>query len=161
MRRADNITTFMCRLSWNLAATTSWNPLGLSRPVMGLLDLYLYTYRKFTDRRCPVIENSFTCKWKHQLDATVLSILFHLILLLHVSGVTPTHHQELQTCTIRYGITWSRYKPVDAESSADRVLCVCSPGASVYRACRSRINRWSLLIRLLIRCVQLHLLVIS
>ena len=35
-------TTFMCRLSWNLGASTSWNPQGLSRPVMGLLYLYLY-----------------------------------------------------------------------------------------------------------------------
>jgi hypothetical protein len=26
----------MCRLSWNLGATTSWNPQGLSRPVIGL-----------------------------------------------------------------------------------------------------------------------------
>jgi hypothetical protein len=34
-------TTFMCRLSRNLGASTSWNPLGLSRPVMGLLYLYL------------------------------------------------------------------------------------------------------------------------
>ena len=27
----------MCRLSWNLGASSSWNPQGLSRPVMGLL----------------------------------------------------------------------------------------------------------------------------
>jgi len=40
VRRADNITTFMCRLSWNLGASTSWNPQGLSRPVMRLLYLY-------------------------------------------------------------------------------------------------------------------------
>jgi len=33
VRRADNLTTFMCRLSWNLGASTSWNPQGLSRPV--------------------------------------------------------------------------------------------------------------------------------
>jgi hypothetical protein len=50
---------------------------------------------------------------------------------LHVSGATSTHHQELQTCTLRYGITWSRYKPVDVESSANRVLCVCSPCTDV------------------------------
>ena len=31
----------MCRLSRNLWASTSWNPKGLSRPVMGLLYLYL------------------------------------------------------------------------------------------------------------------------
>jgi hypothetical protein len=29
----------MCRLSWNLGASTCWNPQGLSRPVMGLLYL--------------------------------------------------------------------------------------------------------------------------
>ena len=39
--RADKLTTFMCRLSWNLGASASWNPQGLSRPVMGLLYLYL------------------------------------------------------------------------------------------------------------------------
>ena len=31
----------MCQLSWNLGASHSWNPQGLSRPVMGLLCLYL------------------------------------------------------------------------------------------------------------------------
>jgi hypothetical protein len=36
---ADNRTTFMCRLSRNLGASTSWNPQGLFRPVMGLLYL--------------------------------------------------------------------------------------------------------------------------
>jgi hypothetical protein len=35
VRRADNLTTFMCQLSRNLGASTSWNPKGLSRPVMG------------------------------------------------------------------------------------------------------------------------------
>ena len=39
MRKADNLATFMCRLSWNLGALTSWNPQGLPRPVMGLLYL--------------------------------------------------------------------------------------------------------------------------
>ena len=35
----------MCRLSWNLGTSTSWNPQGLSRPVMGLLYLiYIYIY---------------------------------------------------------------------------------------------------------------------
>jgi hypothetical protein len=37
--RADNLATFMCRLSGNLGASTSWNPHGLSRPVQGLLCL--------------------------------------------------------------------------------------------------------------------------
>src|SRR5215475_14309547 len=42
MCRADNLTTFMCRLSGHLGASTSWNPQGLSKPVMGLLYLYLF-----------------------------------------------------------------------------------------------------------------------
>ena len=35
MGRADNFTTFMCRLSANLGASTYWGPKGLSRPEMG------------------------------------------------------------------------------------------------------------------------------
>jgi hypothetical protein len=42
VRRADNLTTFMCRLSWNLGASNSWNPQGLSRPLMGLYYLALH-----------------------------------------------------------------------------------------------------------------------
>jgi len=40
--RADNLTNFMCWLIWNLVASPSWNPQGLSRPVRGLLYIYLY-----------------------------------------------------------------------------------------------------------------------
>jgi len=43
VRKADNPTIFMCRLSWNLGNSTSWNPQGLSRPVMGLLYLHTVT----------------------------------------------------------------------------------------------------------------------
>jgi hypothetical protein len=39
--RVDNIVTLICRLSWNLGASTSWNPQGLPRPVQGLLYLYI------------------------------------------------------------------------------------------------------------------------
>ena len=38
---ADKLSTFICRMSWNLGASNSWNPQGLSRPEMGLLNLYL------------------------------------------------------------------------------------------------------------------------
>jgi len=37
VRRADNLTTILCRCHENLGTLTSWNPLGLSRPVTGLL----------------------------------------------------------------------------------------------------------------------------
>ena len=42
--RADNLTAFLCQLSWNLGASSSWNPQGLSRPVMGML----YFFTKWT-----------------------------------------------------------------------------------------------------------------
>jgi hypothetical protein len=49
VRRADNPTTFMCWLSWNLGASTSWNPLGLSRPVMELFyPFFFYITLKYT-----------------------------------------------------------------------------------------------------------------
>ena len=41
MRRADNLTTFMCRLSWDLVTSNSWNTRGMSRFVQGLLYLVL------------------------------------------------------------------------------------------------------------------------
>ena len=43
MRRGDNLTNFLCRLSWNLGALSSWNPQGLSRPLIGLLYIYFFT----------------------------------------------------------------------------------------------------------------------
>jgi hypothetical protein len=49
VRTADNLSTFMYQqLSWNLGASTSWNPLGLSRPVIGLL--YLWIRREWLRR---------------------------------------------------------------------------------------------------------------
>jgi len=41
VRRADNLITFMCRQSWNLGASTSWNTQCLSGSVMGLLYLWM------------------------------------------------------------------------------------------------------------------------
>jgi hypothetical protein len=42
VHKVNNLTTFMGRMAWNLEASNSWNPQSLSRPVMGLLYLYLY-----------------------------------------------------------------------------------------------------------------------
>jgi hypothetical protein len=41
---------FKCRFSWNLGASASWNPQGLTRPVMGLLYLYLRVIRRKASR---------------------------------------------------------------------------------------------------------------
>ena len=39
MRKADNLTNFLCRLSRNSGTSASWKPKGLSRPVAGKLYL--------------------------------------------------------------------------------------------------------------------------
>ena len=39
--RADNLTSFIRRLFWNLGASKPWNPKGLFGPVQGLFLLYL------------------------------------------------------------------------------------------------------------------------
>ena len=44
VRGADNLTTFMCRLAWNLGSSSSWNPWGLSRPVQGLFTIYFINH---------------------------------------------------------------------------------------------------------------------
>jgi len=54
MRKADNISTFMCRISWNLGASTFWNPQSLSRPVMW--SLYLLTMLGY----CEIIHMSLS-----------------------------------------------------------------------------------------------------
>ena len=46
VRKADNLATLICRLPWNLGASTSWNPQGLYRPVQG--QLYLCCMTRFT-----------------------------------------------------------------------------------------------------------------
>ena len=45
--RADNLTIYMCWLSWNLGELTSCNHHGLSKPVQGLLYLYIVNYQDF------------------------------------------------------------------------------------------------------------------
>jgi len=37
VRKADKLTTFMCRLSWTVRASTFWKPQGMSRPVIGIV----------------------------------------------------------------------------------------------------------------------------
>ena len=46
VRKADKLNTFMCRMSWNLGVSSSWNPQDLSRIVMGLIYLYTGCHRR-------------------------------------------------------------------------------------------------------------------
>ena len=60
MRRADNVTTFMCRLSWNLGASASWNPQCMPRLVMGLL-YFLLDQVGMTERKLAFVKLSNCC----------------------------------------------------------------------------------------------------
>jgi len=61
----------MCRLSWNLGASNSWNPLGLSRPVMGMLYLYNIYYNGYIKNEW-VRETSGSPSAKYKTASTVI-----------------------------------------------------------------------------------------
>jgi hypothetical protein len=72
MRRADNLTTFMYRLSWNLEAWNSWDSQSLSMSVQELLYLYMKVYvfnKKNVHETCVytlgLVVQSFSIKKKH------------------------------------------------------------------------------------------------
>ena len=62
VRRVHNLTTFVCRLSWNLGASTSWKPQGLSRPLMGLL--FHIWWRAFHDIETWTLRKMIRYTWK-------------------------------------------------------------------------------------------------
>jgi len=73
----------MCRLSWNLGASTSWNPQGLSRHVMELLYLY-HSLNPFHNNRPPKQNHLPYSYWPTHfhhccyMHVTVCSMLLHL-----------------------------------------------------------------------------------
>jgi hypothetical protein len=73
IRMADNLTTFKCQLSWNVGTSDSWNPQGLSRPVMGLLWLWYERWRKILFLNvwcdiCSVIIFTTIHLWLYQIN---------------------------------------------------------------------------------------------
>jgi len=107
VRRADNLTTFMCRMSWNLRASTSWNPQGLSRPVMGLLYLlkaasefvimrwvYDLKWQAF-DHCVPIIFTYIHCllnKWTNKYKTDLVDIKKQEIIVPKPLHWTVLHH---------------------------------------------------------------------
>jgi len=95
--KAHNLTTFMCRLFWNLGASTSWNPRGLSRSVMGLLYLYLYEgYKLLTFTRLYLFETNLM--YSVSIVHTVPHVCINLSSLNqhsmhHLSSHTPYHFE--------------------------------------------------------------------
>jgi hypothetical protein len=67
MLRADNLSTFMCRLSWNLEESTSWNPKGLPRPYR---DCFTFAYHVQVKEMC---RGRYRCmsrctRWRHVVE---------------------------------------------------------------------------------------------
>jgi hypothetical protein len=103
VRRADNLATFMCRLSWNLGASTSWNPQGLSRPVMGLL--YLLPYVK------TFVRHFFFNVYAYN------KICLHTMCYPKYSGLVPPFIQQL----------WLREAPINSRTTmCNESLCQIS-----------------------------------
>jgi len=82
VRRADNLTTFTYWLSWNLGASTSWNPLGLPRSVMGMLCFALLILA-----RRPDTTNSFALERIRNVEMTA-----------QIQSPTSTWTQPANTC---------------------------------------------------------------
>jgi hypothetical protein len=82
VHRADNLTTFMCRLSWNLGASTYWNPQGLSRAVMVLLYRPVRRADNLTTFMCWLSWNlGVSTSWNPQgLSRTCNGIVLHFYL---------------------------------------------------------------------------------
>jgi len=74
---------FMCRLSWNLEASASWNPQDMSRPVMGLL--YLLPKSSVTLGRLLIVMFWTVFCGSHR------SVREELVLLRDVASCTMTH----------------------------------------------------------------------
>jgi hypothetical protein len=68
----------MCRLSWNLGASTSWNPQGLSRSVMGLLYRTVSRADNLTTFMCRLSWNlGASTSWNPQgLSRSVMGFLY-------------------------------------------------------------------------------------
>jgi hypothetical protein len=81
VRRADKLTTFMCRLSRYLGASTSWNPKRMSRPVMGLLYLYMEAVSSAFER---LVSAGQTTR-HHNHEYHNLNTHFHENITLHVA----------------------------------------------------------------------------
>ena len=92
---ADNLNTFMCRLSWNPGASAFWNPQGLSRPVMGLL--YLLTV------------------WSATCSSNYLGIQVIQSKCLRGIGNHPRNTPPLPSCTTLYKLSPSPLPATDLQ----------------------------------------------
>ena len=77
MFKADSLSTFICRLSWNVGAPNSWDPQGLSRPVQGLFYIS-HDIKLYLNRHCnplvPATSTHPSTQWAAVTTQSVLMI---------------------------------------------------------------------------------------
>ena len=101
MHRADNLTTFMCPLSWNLGALTSWDSQSLSRSVQGLNKEISRRVRKIARSDCLYVRTErFGCHWTE----------FHELWWLGIFGVSVEEIQDSLKCDQNNG--YSAWRPI-------------------------------------------------
>jgi len=88
----------MCRLSWNLGASTSWNTQGLPRPVKGLLYLYLI----------------HTAWWWLLCAAETGSCFGFATIKVFIDGLCPYY-----SSSIKFSLCWSSWSGVDTSRQKD------------------------------------------
>jgi len=85
-------------LSWNMRNVTSWNPMGLSRPVTGLLYLYLNVLPSMS---------CITCSWPGRSKHFVINTkfwkkkLFPIDRLFGLSSLFPVHDTMWRYCVVK------------------------------------------------------------
>jgi hypothetical protein len=131
MRRADNLTTFMCRMSWNLEASTSWNAQSLSRSVKRLLYLRVKCICRYLVNRCSlnisdVKSYAFWSFWmmKFTLHWIVDLNFFKLVFVCKLILCAPWSSAKSQQWTVFYrgdGTTVNVFPPCTAPTMAARV----------------------------------------
>ena len=103
--RADNPTSHMCQLSCNLEASTSWNPQGLSMPVMGLLYLLQHTNENtvwYCSHEPIYCNHTITAVWVLPSHSTYDTFIENLIVVLNINSyftTIPHYTQGTQWCS--------------------------------------------------------------
>jgi hypothetical protein len=97
--KLEKTATFMCRMSWNLGASTSWNLQGLSRLVMGLVYLNCSpnTVRVIKSRRM---------RWARHVARTWESIDAYRVLVGKSEGKSPLGRKWEDNIKVYQEIGW-------------------------------------------------------
>ena len=118
----------MCRLSWNLGTSTSWNPLGLFRPVMRLL--YLFYSPILLIYSCSTIQLSQLVSWDYPTRSLRL---LHFVLTCALYSIATVFILEiLYACCLLLHIFWITRTGTDFNPLNKKRVCFMQ-GLSAYR----------------------------